>query len=136
MAVTEYLRQTKGTVSQTLKVLEKKGLLSKHADSRDKRVTHLKLSSNGKELIQNTIPSPLFVDACEQLDESSQVKIVDALKTLLQTIQHTNGMKSFGVCINCQYNQQTDTGYFCNLTKEPLSDKDIQLICREYIKAT
>jgi DNA-binding MarR family transcriptional regulator len=135
MAVTEYLGQTKGTVSQTLKVLEKKELLSKHADSRDKRMTHLKLSSKGEELIQNTIPSPLFVDACEQLNGSSQKQIVDALKTLLQTIQRTHGMKSFGVCHSCQYNKQTDAGYFCNLTREALADEDIQLICREHIKA-
>ena len=35
MAVTEYLGQTKGTVSQTLKVLEKKSLLTKRFDKGD-----------------------------------------------------------------------------------------------------
>ena len=44
MAVTDYLGATKGTVSQTLKVLETKGYLTKVVDVKDRRVQHLKVS--------------------------------------------------------------------------------------------
>ena len=138
MAVTEYLGQTKGTVSQTLKVLEKKGLLSKHADSKDKRISHLKVSNSGETLLQKSIPSPLFKQACEQLDEQSQANIATSLKTLLQAIQRSNNMKSFGVCHTCKHNQKNkdeknkSDSYFCMLTQEPLSTEDVQLICREH----
>lgn len=133
MAVTEYLGQTKGTVSQTLKVLEKKGLLSKHVDSNDKRVSHLKVSSIGKTLLQESIPSPLFEQACKQLDEQSQVDIETSLKTLLQAIQRSNNMKSFGVCHTCQHNHKNSDGsFFCKLTEESLSVEEVKLICREH----
>ncbi|MCW8931613.1 MAG: MarR family transcriptional regulator [Gammaproteobacteria bacterium] len=134
MGVTDYLGQTKGTVSQTLNVLEKKGLLNKHPDSRDKRMTHLKVSSAGKELLKTSIPSPLFVNACEQLTEQSQTQAVKVLQELLQAIQHSNSMKSFGICHTCRYNhKKEDNTYFCELTQESLSNEDIQLICREHI---
>ncbi len=133
MATTEYLGQTKGTVSQTLKVLENKGLLTKHTDANDKRISHLKVSRAGYKLLQKAIPSPLFAQACEQMTDKDQTQIIDTLEKLLLTLQHSNNMKSFGVCNTCCYNQKIKTNnYFCNLTKEPLSGGDVQLICREH----
>ena len=133
MATTEYLGQTKGTVSQTLKVLEEKSLLKKVADESDKRVIHLKVSKAGDKLLQKCIPSRQFVDACEQLSEQSQSQIIACLRELLQTTQRTNGMKTFGVCHTCRYNHKKNNNhYFCNLTHEPLSTNDVQLICREH----
>ena len=60
MAVTEYLGQTKGTVSQTLKVLENKALLVKVSDEKDKRTTHLSLSPKGRRLVNEIIPTQLL----------------------------------------------------------------------------
>jgi len=133
MGVTEYLGQTKGTVSQSLKVLEKKAFLTKHADKNDKRITHLKVSTTGKKLLKKSIPAPLFTQACEHLNEQSKTQIITGLNELLHAVQRSNGMKSFGICRTCRYNQKNEDGsYFCDLTKEPLSQSDVQLICREH----
>jgi DNA-binding MarR family transcriptional regulator len=133
MGVTEYLGQTKGTVSQTLKVLEKKGFLAKHTDKNDKRITHLKVSSVGEQILKKLISPPLFTHACEHLSTRSKTQIIAGLKELLQAVQRSNGMRSFGVCHTCRYNRKNeDDGYFCELTKEALSQNDVQLICREY----
>ena len=48
-AVTEFLGLTKGTVSQTIKVLEQKGLLGKQDDVTDKRLVHLKPTLKGRK---------------------------------------------------------------------------------------
>lgn len=133
MAVTEYLGQTKGTVSQTLKVLEKKGFLSKKADVDDKRISHLIVSEAGKELMKNIIPPPMFVNAGEVLTKKQQSDITDALETLLASVLEAKNIKTFGVCNSCRYNSKTkDDGYFCNLVKQPLSMEEIQLTCREH----
>lgn len=133
IGVTEFLGQTKGSVSQSLKVLEKKGFLTKHADKNDKRIIHMKVSNSGKELLDQAVPGPLFSHACEHLPESSQKRLLDALDELLQAMQHANAMKSFGVCHTCRYNQTNEEGqFFCGLTQEPLSQHDLQLICREH----
>jgi DNA-binding MarR family transcriptional regulator len=137
MGVTEYLGQTKGTVSQSLKVLEKKGFLVKHTDKNDKRIVHLKVSSSGKQLLKTSIPPRLFTNACDHLNAQAQSRIASALAELLHTIQHANGMKSFGVCRSCRYNQiNKDGSYFCGLTEETLSQSDVLLICREHENAT
>jgi DNA-binding MarR family transcriptional regulator len=133
MAVTEYLGQTKGTVSQTLKVLEKKSLLTKRLDKNDKRITHLKISSRGKRLLTKTIPTTMFVNGCNALTEKKQAEIATSLKQLLVTLLQANDMKTFGVCSSCRHNSKTIEGnYYCNLVQELLADDDIHLICREH----
>ncbi len=133
MGVVDYLGQTKGTVSQSLKLLEQKGYISKHANKQDKRSIHLKVTSSGKKLIKTLIPPPLITKACNNLNEEEQNQIEIALKQLLQTIQFSNGMKSFGVCQTCRYNlTKKDCSFFCELTEEPLSMSETQCICREH----
>lgn len=133
MAVTEYLGQTKGTVSQTLKVLEKKELLSKQLDKNDKRIYHLKVTIKGKRLLNKTIPTTMFVNACEEISDKKQSEIEASLQQLVITLLQSNNMKTFGVCSSCRHNSKTeDDGYFCNLVQQPLTDNEIHLICREH----
>ena len=54
------------------------------------------------------------------------------LTVLLGTLQEANGLKSFGQCRSCCFNLQRVGGYFCALTQETLSKRDIELICREH----
>ncbi|MCA9453857.1 MAG: MarR family transcriptional regulator, partial [Nitrospira sp.] len=51
-AVAEYLGLTKGTVSQSLKVLEQKGFLRKEADHEDKRIVRLAPTTKGSNLVK------------------------------------------------------------------------------------
>lgn len=134
-AVTEYLGQTKGTVSQTINILEREGLLSKQVDANDKRVSHLKVTNKGRQVLENAIPSPLFESGFQALPAEEQDNILIALRTLLGSIQASNNMQTFGVCKTCRYNQtksgKSDKSY-CDLTKEQLSEADTVLICREH----
>ena len=133
MAVTDYLGQTKGTVSQTLKVLERKNYLSKHSDKNDKRISHLKLTSLGHKLINESIPTPKFTRACEELPKDIQAEVVSALNHLLLSFLHSNDMKSFGVCSSCRHHQEDKPNqYSCGLVQEPLSACERQQICREH----
>jgi DNA-binding MarR family transcriptional regulator len=50
-AMAKYLSSTKGTVSQTIKALEKKGLLSKHVDPKDSRGVALYLTEAGRAVL-------------------------------------------------------------------------------------
>ncbi|WP_020406691.1 MarR family winged helix-turn-helix transcriptional regulator [Hahella ganghwensis] len=133
MAVTEYLGQTKGTVSQTLKVLEKKELLVKKNDEKDRRSTHLVLTEQGQKLLEEIIPSEVFLNACKDLTGSERKDITAALARLILSLLKANNMKTFGVCKTCRYNTRTNTGdYYCNLVKTALSDYEVELICREH----
>lgn len=133
MAVTEYLGQTKGTVSQTLKVLENKKYLSKHSDIDDKRMTHLKVTALGQTVLKRSIPTPKFMRACEELPKEVQVQVKSSLNHLLVSFINANDLKSFGVCNSCRHHQRNkENQYFCGLVKVALSDNEINLICREH----
>lgn len=132
-AVTEYLGQTKGTTSQTLNVLEKKKYLIKQSDESDKRVTHLKVTSLGLEILEECIPTPKFINACEQLSENTQTEVTEALNKLLSSFIKTNDLQSFGVCHSCRFHQvNKDNDYFCGLVKESIPMGEITKICREH----
>ncbi len=132
MGVTEYLGQTKGTISQTLNVLERKGFLTKKTDAKDKRIIRLRLSQAGRKLLRKAIPSAQLSNACKHLGARSQAEISAALLQLLRALQRANGMQSFGVCHTCHYHRVLDGGFMCGLTHEPLSAAETQLICREH----
>lgn len=133
MAVTEYLGQTKGTVSQTLKVLEKKGFIVKKPDANDKRITHMSITEAGVSIVKKVMPAKVLSNAESFLSDDKIAELNQTLKLLLGSVQSANGFKSFGQCGTCQHNeQQEDGGYLCGLTKEALSYQDTQLICKEH----
>jgi len=132
LAVAEYLGLTKGTTSQTLKVLEKNDYLEREKDRNDHRVYHLKVTPKGKTLIEGAVPAPTLRKAARLLSGKEQEETIQNLRKLLFTCQEANGMKSFGACRTCRHNQKLAEGHFCKLTQEPLSHEDIQKICREH----
>ncbi|MGH1472625.1 MAG: MarR family winged helix-turn-helix transcriptional regulator [Cellvibrionaceae bacterium] len=133
MGVTEYLGQTKGTVSQTLKVLEKKGLIEKIPDQADKRVAHMSLTTAGRKLVKGINSSALIKSANGHIDKKDAASLEVSLQVLLKSIQQANGFKTFGQCATCRHNiKHSSTETICGLTKEALSSKDVELICREH----
>ena len=133
MGVTDYLGQTKGSVSQTLKVLEKKGLIEKTPDKTDKRVAHMSPTDAGHSLVAAILPSPLLERVGEQLSIKDAGDIEESLRHLLHSMQRANDLKTFGQCATCRHNiQPASGGHLCGLTNEVLSHTDIELICREH----
>ncbi|MEY4767437.1 MAG: hypothetical protein RL637_76 [Pseudomonadota bacterium] len=132
-AVSNYLGMTRGTVSQTLQLLEKKAYLSKKTDQHDKRVVHLHLSVQGKAVLQQTLPNTLFLQA--ELDLKQQYPTIDyqtILLSLLTALQKANRFASFGLCKTCQHFDQRIKGGFCQLTEEALTVEDSEKICQEH----
>ncbi|MDO3387678.1 MarR family transcriptional regulator [Gilvimarinus sp. SDUM040013] len=135
MSVTEYLGQTKGTVSQTIKVLQGRGLIHKTPDAEDRRVVHLVLTRKGEQVLNQLKPSPLLQQALGSLSPDCQQSLAAGLMELLSAMQRTNKAKAFGQCHSCQHNLNRNGGYWCGLTEEALSVDDVELICREFSAA-
>ncbi|WP_125778737.1 MarR family winged helix-turn-helix transcriptional regulator [Pseudoalteromonas rubra] len=132
LAVTDYLGLTKGTVSQTLKVLETKGLIEKVKDSEDKRITHLKVTEAGRTFLTQTCPPQQFSEVACKLSAQTQGTLQEALTEMLHQYQQRSGRNGFGVCRQCKYNQSSQGRFVCGLTKESLSVQDTKQICREF----
>lgn len=128
-SVTEYLGVTKGTSSQTLLLLERKGLLERRRDERDGRVVRLALTDEGHEVVRAT--TTLAVGAAVESVGDPEV-LSATLTELLTTAQRANGLRSFGVCQSCDFFTPEAAGYRCGLTGEPLAAAERELICREH----
>ena len=136
MGVTEYLGLTKGTVSQTIKVLENKGYVKKIMDRDDKRVMHLNLTADGDRLVKKSIPSHLFTAAYKELSDKDKNALEEALQKMLTSMIMINMTRPFGVCHTCRYHQTPAQGeYFCGLVEKPIGESEIDMICREHEQA-
>lgn len=133
LAVAEYLGLTKGTVSQTLSVLESYGFIEKIPDVSDKRVVRLVLTPIGKQLAEEEIPPRIIKTAVESLSDESRTEIVAALHATLLAIQRANQLKSFGQCKTCRHHRiEPEGNRWCALTREALLPEDAEKICREH----
>ncbi len=130
--VTDYLGATKGTVSQTLQVLEKKGYITKERDQKDRRVLHLDLTLKGKRFLNQVVPPPLFSDALKTISPDRLRSLEGQLTNLLVALQRANQSRSFGVCQTCRYFLKEEGSFRCGLTHEPLEETEISKICREH----
>lgn len=133
-AVTEYLGATKGTTSQSINVLEKKGLIIKRTDRADKRVIHLSVTASGRKLLEKIFPPSGFAASLAGLKNTDKDDLSRALSELLVLLQKQNGGRAFGVCHTCRYFRRDalPSTHQCGLTLEPLTGEDSTKICREH----
>ena len=133
-AITNFLGMTRGTVSQSLILLEKKELIEKRQDQLDKRVFHIQLLKKGFSILNKARPTELFEKAAIILEKNSSVTggekiFIEALIAL----QKANNSQSFGICRTCKNFTRISTGFFCELTQEKLSKSDSEKICQEHV---
>ena len=131
LAVTDYLGLTKGTVSQSLKALEAKGLIEKVQDPHDRRSVHLQLTAPARELLAAAAPPQFLVAALAQMGERAQA-LEELFGDLLRQVPRSEDVPGFGLCRTCRFHQQRDGAPFCGLTQEPLLPAEVELICREH----
>ncbi len=131
-ALSNYLGVTRGTISQTLLLLEKKGFIKKFADLKDKRVVHLQLLDAGRKALELARPSDLF-DEAENILKQQQLKLDEnAFVQALTALQKANQSQTFGLCKTCKHFRTLEDGFRCGLTQENLSAQDGEKICQEH----
>lgn len=130
IAIAEYFGITRGTVSQTLNVLERKGLVAKQRDKRHGRRIHLALTEAGQEVLDEGWTRQ--IDTALRAMPGATDHLEEALRSLLVGLQRTNGQRPFGVCRGCAHFLKEQGGARCGLTGEPLAGEQTTRICREW----
>ncbi len=133
LGLTEYLKLTKGTVSQTLISLERKKLIRKTGHEHDKRVVHIHLLPKAKNILNSFEKKSLLHRSIHNNPEAGDL-LEENLRNFLIVLQRENNSKTFGVCHTCTYFIKNGLGksHQCGLTKEPLDVEDSTLLCREH----
>ncbi|MFT3759795.1 MarR family winged helix-turn-helix transcriptional regulator [Thauera sp.] len=129
IAIADYFGITRGTVSQTLAVLERKALIIKQADARHGKRIHLKLTPAGMAVMQDSWAERMQRALDMQADGAA---LADTLRDILVALQRLNGQHAFGICRQCAHFRTDGDTTRCGLTGETLAVEQTGKICREW----
>jgi DNA-binding MarR family transcriptional regulator len=134
-ALAEYLGSTRGTVSQTLITLEKKGYVTRDSGVRDRRSITLGLTPLGERTLIDDPIRALAADLATASTGDLEL-LVESLRGALHAMITRNGGRAFGACHACRHLRPGDgkgdrMPHRCALLDEPLSDSDSRAICVE-----
>ena len=132
-ALTDYLGATKGTVSQSLLVLYRRGLIERETDRKDRRIVRLRLSAAGRKMATANARAGRWQAALDRLPGHQREAAQQALAELLRQLQRARGGRTFGVCRSCaHFRRESGHRLRCGLTGEALGAADAGRICREH----
>ena len=125
---------TKATVSDSVRVLEKKGFLSKEKDSEDHRISYIKLTSDGKNVLEHfgSYSSELY-KSIDKLPDQSKTIIFKSFVSIISELQKNNVINERRMCSNCfYYSPSGKTNYTCNLLEEVFSQEKFRMDCPDF----
>ena len=141
-ALADFLSSTRGTVSQTLIILEKKGLIIRSANPGDGRGKNLDLTDAGCATIARD-PLALIGTAVARLatvigNSAEEDSLKTGLKSVLHEVTRQSGVPTFGDCDGCAHFGENgavddDPGpHRCLLRGISVSKTERHLICRDH----
>lgn len=133
-AMAKYLGSTKGTVSQTVMALEKKGFVSKQVDAKDQRGVELYLTEAGRALLADDDLNVVKADIAE-LSDKTRRRFDRALDALLEQARLRGGEPQFGTCLTCRYYREASSGLaaHCMKVNAAVTSAETSLICVEQL---
>ncbi len=134
-ATARYLGATKGTVSQSLSTLEKKGLIRRLVRPEGQRHTLLALTEAGLDILAQDPLAALAQDIAA-LDGKVQRRLARGLSELLERQIKRQGSAVFGTCGGCRYFREGAAGGLAVCMKDggSLSAAETELLCIERVE--
>ncbi|MEE9361174.1 MAG: MarR family winged helix-turn-helix transcriptional regulator [Cellulophaga sp.] len=124
---------TKPTISDAIRVLDKKGFILKDHSSADSRSYSILLSESGKTIVAETenFANPIQT----QLQNFSQPDLANVFDTLSKLIYQLNKNGVLTVqrtCFGCKFYEKQENKAYCNFLEKELFNADIRLDCPEF----
>lgn len=126
---------TKATISDTIKTLEQKKLITKEYESHDTRSYIIHLTKKGKEIADRT---SLFTQEIRtpigQLHQDDKENLLLNLMDIIRHLNKSGVITIQRMCMSCVYYQPPTEGqqHFCRLLNQQLHVKDLRIDCPEY----
>jgi DNA-binding MarR family transcriptional regulator len=135
--VAEALSITKGTASEAVSALERKGLLRKEPDPADGRAILLKLTQGGRAEAERSAQWPeILVQAVEALPDAEQAGFLRGLMGLIRALQEQGAVPTARRWAECRYfrpNQYPGKPkpHRCEYLRAAIADTDFRIDCPE-----
>jgi DNA-binding MarR family transcriptional regulator len=133
-ALTRYLSATKGTISQTLIALERKGLIAKAAREGEKRSLTLSLTTKGHEMLARD-PWRALAKTIDDIGGKTRRRLFKGLRETLGVELKRSSEASFGNCTSCRFfrekgrDGQPHGPHLCMYFSQPLTARETVQIC-------
>lgn len=135
-ALTRYLGTTRGTMSQTVIALERKGYVERVPSRQDKRSVDVRLTAEGLKKLKHDPALEFSREISEGLGDRTQ-ELRDLLESILGRLVRSNGVSTFGYCRTCRHFAAADghaghQPHWCRLLDVGLSLAAANQICVEH----
>jgi len=127
--VAEYLGTTRGTASQSLKSLQKKGLIQERRSETDKRSISYDLTEDGWSLMSKERTADKAIESLSDVDKAA---LEATLTKALTAILRGRGQKEFGQCKGCRHHAPGAPNATCMLLNVSLEPHEAEQICQEF----
>ena len=126
---------TKATISDSIKVLEQKGLIKRTDDAFDSRSFNFSLTDQGTKLtgmIENfTLP---LDGAIAALSPQQKDQFLLSVLDLIFRLNQTGIISTQRMCYSCfYYRGDMQQNHFCNLMQKPLAVDELRIECPEHV---
>jgi len=128
--VAEYLASTRGTVSQTLKALCRKGYVAEARSETDRRSISYVVTEAGLEALRK---AALFEQPLASYSDPEATDLTHSMKLLLQRVLQSRGNRPFGICRECAHHRTRNDGRYCALLEVKLNEAEAEEICFEQV---
>lgn len=127
LTLCDYLGQTRGTVSQSVALLVRRGLVKRTPDAADGRKQHLGLSRAGTTLLRAYRAH--WQSFAADLGPAQESLVNMGLEALVRQLQIASGCRVFGTCERCRFFEHDGSIRRCRLTGLDLTAEDIVQLC-------
>lgn len=126
---------TKATISESIKTLDQKKLITKEYEPHDSRSYIINLTEKGKEIADKTslftkeIHTPI-----SKLDQDDKTYMLFGLLGIIRHLNNTGVITIQRMCMTCEYYQPPikDQNHFCKLLNQNLHVTDLRIDCPEH----
>lgn len=127
--VADYLSATRGTVSQTLKALHRKGLIRERRSETDKRSFSYEPTPEGIALVS---AGDGLSKVLAQLSSAEAADFADKLTHLISGLLQEREGRPFGVCRTCLHHETRGKAGFCRLLHVEIGKEGLDQLCHEH----
>ena len=126
---------TKATVSDSVKVLEKKELITKEFNQLDSRSFHIKLTHKGKLIAeQNGIFTKQIRKPISSMSDREKEQLLISLLSIISNLNNQGIITIQRMCSTCRFHNfnKNNNKHFCNLLNKELQLKELRVDCPEH----
>lgn len=122
---------TRGTASQIIASLERRGLVSRTRSGRDRRSVRCDLTDAGRALLAED-PLRDLTGVVGALDPAERARFLGTLSRLASALAARRAAPAFGSCGDCRHFAADGAAAYCACMAAELTEDDIDKLCARY----